>query len=270
MKNPLISIVIPTKNSERTLNECLDSIEEQTYQNYELIIVDGFSKDKTRAIAKRRTDKFFTSPLPMSGARNLGFSKAKGGIFISIDSDMVLERTVLEDVIAKMGGNGGLIIPEVGCGSGFISKCKDLEKRCYIGDETIEAARAFKRKAFEDTGGYDGNLILGEDWDFHWRLKERYRIGRTDAKTEHNTKHLSLIYDLKKAYRYGNSLPRYLAKKNTQSKEWLNLKKLFFIRHFQKLIREPLYALGLTFIKCAEYAAGFAGFLAAKVVEKNE
>ena len=51
--NSLISIVIPTKNSADTLTLCLESIKKQTYPNYELIIVDGFSSDKTIDIARK-------------------------------------------------------------------------------------------------------------------------------------------------------------------------------------------------------------------------
>jgi glycosyltransferase involved in cell wall biosynthesis len=265
MKEPMISIVIPTKNSERTLEACLDSIKTQTYQNYELIIVDGFSKDKTRAIAERHTDEIFTSPESLPAARNLGFSKAKGDLFISIDSDMVLEKDVLEEIAGGMSGHGGLIIPEIGYGSDFISKCKDLEKRCYVGDEIIEAARAFSRDAFFAVNGYDPNLLFGEDWDIHLRIKKRFCVGRIKAKVMHNAMNLSLTSNIKKAYRYGKTLPRYLAKNHSQSKKWLTLKRNFFFRHFAKLRREPIYALGLLFIKSMEYVTGFAGFLVAKI-----
>jgi len=48
MKNkPLVSVVIPTYNSEKTLKKCLESIKRQTYKNIEIIVVDKFSKDRT-------------------------------------------------------------------------------------------------------------------------------------------------------------------------------------------------------------------------------
>lgn len=265
MKNPSISIVIPTKNSEKTLKECLESLKNQTYQDYELIIVDAFSQDRTRNIAERFSCKYLTSPESMSGARNLGFSEAKGKIFLSIDSDMILEETLLEEVAAKIDGHGALIIPEVGYGTDFLSRCKDLEKRCYVGDEIIEAARAFSHKAFHAVEGYDANLIFGEDWDIHWRIKGRFSTSRTKARILHNTQHLSLISDLKKAYLYGKTLPRYLAKNHPQSKEWLDPWKTFFIRHFAKLSKEPVSALGLFFLKGMKYTVGFMGLLAAKL-----
>ena len=100
---------------------------------------------------------------------------------------MVLERTVLEEIAAKMTGFDALIIPEIGYGSGFLSDCKDLEKRCYIGDPIMESARVFSRDAFEAIGGYDPSLLLAEDWDIHDRLKEGRRMGRTTSMVMHNT-----------------------------------------------------------------------------------
>jgi glycosyltransferase involved in cell wall biosynthesis len=261
----MISVVIPTKNSERTLGKCLESLRDQTYQDFELIIVDGFSDDRTLEIAGMHTDRFFTEGGTIPAARNLGFSKAKGGIFVSIDSDMVLERNLLEDIAAKIESYDALIIPEVGYGSDFISRCKDLEKRCYIGDELVESARAFRREVFDAVEGYDRNLVFGEDWDLHWRIKERSGIGRTDARLMHNTENISMASHLKKAYRYGSTLPRYLRKKHLQARMWLLPQNLFYIKHFRKLMKEPMHAAGLLVIKTLEYAVGSIGFLAAKL-----
>lgn len=261
----LLSIVIPTKNSGKTLKQCLDSIKTQTYRDYELIIVDGHSRDGTIEIAKQFTDKIFTRGVTLPAARNFGFSNAKGGVFVSIDSDQILEEKVLEEIAAGISGHGALIIPEVGYGSNFMSRCKDLEKRCYLEDPVIEAARAFTREAFEAVEGYDPTLHFGEDWDIHLRIKERFTIGRVASRMLHSTEHLSLQSDLKKAYLYGKSLPRYMDKNHHHSRQWGDPKRHFFIRHFRKLIKEPKYAFGLTVIKLMEYAAGLAGFISVKL-----
>ena len=259
-----ITVVIPTKNSGKTLQLCLDSIRDQTYKNYELIVVDGGSTDGTIELAKKYTKKVFVSRHGRSEARNFGFSKADGEIFISIDSDMILEPDVFGEAAGNMGEHGGLIIPEIGYGKDFVSKCKDLEKRCYIGDEIIESSRVFSREAFKAVGGYDTNLVFGEDWDIHSRIKEKFSIGRIDSRMLHNTANLDFIEDLRKAYLYGNTLPRYFAKGHSQAKEWKKPSKFFFIRHFSKLKREPFHTAGLVVIKGMEYTAGLAGFVSAK------
>lgn len=225
--------------------------------------MDGFSRDGTEGIARRYADKFLQSRGFIPRARNLGFANAKGDIYFSVDSDMILEPNVLEEISSAMGGNGALIVPETGYGSDFISRCKDLEKRCYVGDRLIESARAFSPAAFRGAGEYDPMLIFGEDWDLHSRLASRYPIGRINARLLHNTQGQSLAYDLKKAYKYGKSLPAYLAKGHAQSRDWFNPRSIFFVRHFFKLVREPALGLGISLIKGMEYFAGLIGYLAA-------
>lgn len=270
MQEPQISIVIPTKNSEKTFKSCLKSIQSQTYQNYEIIVVDCFSTDNTATIAKQFTDKFFVSNCGCAEARNLGFSKASGNIFLSLDSDMIMEKTLLKEILVKMNGYGGLVIPEIGHGTNFLSKCKDLEKRCYLGDETIESARVFSAEAFFASNCYDKDLVIGEDRDLHCRIRDMFSIGRTEARLLHNTEYLSLFSNLKKAYNYGKSFHQYMKKDRREARRWYNLGNLLFIRHFSKLTNEPIYALGLFFIKTMEYVAGLIGFLTAKLKFKGE
>jgi len=264
MKKPLISIVIPTKNSEKTIRECLESIKGQTYQNYEVIVVDAFSKDATKKITGEYSGRYFTSSTSLPGARNFGFSKAKGDIFISIDSDMILEKTILEEAVEKMPEHKVLIIPEIGYGTNFLSKCKNLEKKCYMGDSNVESARIFSREVHNAVNGYNEDLYLGEDRDFHCRIKKKFKIGRIKSKVFHNTRHLTLISDLKKTYAYGKSLPKLIETGHSQ-RMFSNPGKIFFINNFSKLKSEPVTAAGLLIVRSMEYAAGIAGFIVAKV-----
>ena len=79
----LVSVVIPTYNSEKTLAKCLESIKNQTYKNIEVIVVDKFSVDQTVENAKKFNAKIIQSSAEMSKARNIGLSKthknSKGG-----------------------------------------------------------------------------------------------------------------------------------------------------------------------------------------------
>jgi glycosyltransferase involved in cell wall biosynthesis len=59
MNNLLVSVIIPTYNSSRTLEKCLESIKNQSYKNIEIIVVDNNSKDNTKEIALKFTDKVF-------------------------------------------------------------------------------------------------------------------------------------------------------------------------------------------------------------------
>jgi hypothetical protein len=164
-----------------------------------------------------------------------------------------------------MDDYGALIIPEVGLGEDYLSRCKDLEKRCYVGDPLIESARVFSRAAFEAVKGYDETLHFAEDWDLHSRIQSRFSIGRTESRLYHNTKGLSMVHDLRKSFLYGKTLPSYLAKNDSRGKEWLRVKNFFFIRNAGKLAHEPLLAVGLIIIKGTEYFFGFLGFISSKL-----
>jgi len=265
MKGPLISITIPTRNSEKTIKQCLESIAAQTYRNYEIIIVDGHSTDRTMEIAKEYTERILQSSASLPAARNLGFSKAKGQILVSIDSDMILEKDLLKETAEKIDGCSALIFPEIGYGTNFMSRCKDLEKRCYLGDELMESTRAFSRKAFDSVNGYNETLHFGEDRDIHIRIAKKFPIGRTSSRILHNTEHLSFSSNLRKSYYYGKSLPRYFEENKSETREWFRPGRKLFINYYPTLLKSPLYAAGLLFIKGLEYAAGVLGFMSAKL-----
>ena len=90
-QSPLVSIIIPTLNSERVINYCLQSIKKQNYKNYEIIIVDNGSKDKTIEIAKKYTKKIFHNSLKSAEAsKAFGLTKASGKYIALIDSDNIL------------------------------------------------------------------------------------------------------------------------------------------------------------------------------------
>ena len=114
----------------------------------------------------------------------------------------------------------GIIIPEISFGEGYWAKCKALEKNCYVGDETIEAARFFNRKLITKIGGYDKKMISGEDWDLMIRAKEQgAKIGRVDSHINHNEGKMSLIGDLKKKLYYSKKSSNYLDKHFTGSSD---------------------------------------------------
>ena len=78
MKKPLLSVIVPTKNSERFLERCLKSIKSQTYKNLEIIVVDNNSNDKTKEIAEKYTKLVFNKGPERSAQRNFGVLKSKG------------------------------------------------------------------------------------------------------------------------------------------------------------------------------------------------
>jgi len=96
MDEPLVSIVIPTCNSGKTLPLCLESIKRQTYRNIEVIVVDSYSTDRTVEIAKRWNAKVILTHGGLLWARYVGHLYARGLIELLLDSDQILDPTAVE------------------------------------------------------------------------------------------------------------------------------------------------------------------------------
>jgi glycosyltransferase involved in cell wall biosynthesis len=261
--NALVSVIVPTKNSEATLEACLRSIKKQTYADIEMRVVDSFSADKTQKIAENHGARIVAVNAKRSKARNIGVEKAKGEVILFVDSDMELDSTVVEECVKKVReGYHAVIVPEVSVGQGFWARCKALEKLCYIGDEMIEAARFFRKDIFDAVGGYDLELEAGEDWDLDQRVRRAgYRIGRIYAFVRHNEGWLSLREAILKKHYYGKTIERYRMKHPEEAKQQLKLIRPAFVRNWRKLFRDPIHALGMLFMKFCEFVAGGTGYL---------
>lgn len=105
MNQPLVSISIPTRNSEAFIGRCLDSVFAQTYPNLEVIIVDGCSRDNTRSIAGRYDLKLLDDSRGLLSARKLGSEAAAGEYVLLLDSDQILEPSAVERAIRVMDDN---------------------------------------------------------------------------------------------------------------------------------------------------------------------
>lgn len=110
-ENPLISIIIPTYNRAELIGETLDSIQTQTYKNWECIIVDDGSTDDTEAVvnrylAKDNRLKFYKRPTEHlrggSGARNYGLKQSQGQYIQWFDSDDLMEPTKIDKKVTQL------------------------------------------------------------------------------------------------------------------------------------------------------------------------
>ncbi len=96
-----LSIIIPTLNEEKYLPKLLDSIKSQTFKDYEIIVSDGNSKDKTRQIAKKFGCKVVKGVgLPAVG-RNKGAKAARGELLLFLDADVILPEKFLESTLKE-------------------------------------------------------------------------------------------------------------------------------------------------------------------------
>lgn len=96
----MISIIIPAFNEEGYLPRLLESIKKQAYKNYEIIVADANSKDKTRQIAKRYGCRIVKGGMPAVG-RNNAAKAAKGDILLFLDADIQFDKNFLKNTIKE-------------------------------------------------------------------------------------------------------------------------------------------------------------------------
>jgi glycosyltransferase involved in cell wall biosynthesis len=177
--SPLISIVITTKNEEKNIQACLESIQGQTYRNIEIIVVDNFSTDRTQEIARQYTSKLFSKGPERSAQRNYGMIDiAQGEYVMFVDADMILAPGLIGACVRRIqaGDCLALHIREIVLGVNFLSKVRRFERTFYDGT-AVDGARFFLKRAFVQVGGFDAELFKegsGEDWDIDKLIK---RIG---------------------------------------------------------------------------------------------
>jgi arabinofuranan 3-O-arabinosyltransferase len=181
---------------------------------------------------------------------------------------MVLEPDVVAQAVRRAeAGAGSVVVPETSFGTGFWARVKALERSCYLGDETIEAARAFTRGAFDAVGGYDEGIVAGpEDWDLHQRVRAaRFRTARTEAFIHHDEGRLTLRETMATKYYYGKSTRAYLLKHGDDARRQLTVARPAFLRQWRRLAARPVLAIAVIVMKSAELAAGAAGLLVSEV-----
>jgi glycosyltransferase involved in cell wall biosynthesis len=269
---PLVSVVVPTFNSEWFLERCLRSVREQTYPCIEVIVVDKNSKDKTVAIAKGFGVKVFVIEAEERCTQmNYGVKKAKGEFVYIVGSDFVLEQAVVEEAVEKcvIEGYDAVCVHNTSDPSvSFWAKVRKLERDCYAGDELNVAARFLKKSVFESIGGFDESLIAAEDYDLHNRLlRVGYKIGRIRAQEVHIGEPRSLLEVAEKHYYYGKTIGKYIRKSPEKARKQLSPIRLSYLRHLKDFLKHPVLTVGFIFYQLVRYTASFSGFIVASSCE---
>lgn len=262
LKHPmLISVIINTKNEEKSIEKCLKSLLAQSYpaENIEIIVVDNNSSDKTREISLKYTEKVFNRGPERSAQKNFGVEKSKGEYFIHLDADMVLGENVVAECVEKVSRDKNIValyIPEIVTGKSFFSKVRRFERRFYDGT-AIDAVRFIRKDRFLEAGSFDEKLYACEDWDLDKRIKKLGKVEIIQAVLYHNEEEFNLAKYLAKKEYYSKNLDVYIEK---WGKNDPDIKKQFgfyyrFIGVFaengkcRKFIRHPLLAAGMFFLR---------------------
>jgi len=184
-----VSVVITTKNEEKNIENCLKSIQLQTWTNIEIIVVDNNSSDKTKELSRKYTELVFDKGPERSAQRNYGLVDIATGVYgMFIDADMILTPNLIKTCVETIctSDAAGLHIDEFILGRGFLSKIRRFERSFYSGT-VIDGVRFFRIDSFSRIGGFDFTLPPGpEDWDLDMRLKELGPLKLIPNKAESN------------------------------------------------------------------------------------
>ena len=277
MSIPLVSVIIACKNNQEYISQCLESLKNQTYTNWELIIVDNFSTDGTFEIAKKYTDKVFQLGPERSTQFNFGFKQSKGEIIYRIGAEYLLQPDVLQKCVAKIAeGFDAVALHNRSKGDSIWAKVRYLERESYKNDETVVAVRFFRREVFEKVGGFDETLIANEDFDLHNRIVDAgYRWAHADAVEEHLGEPKSLGEVWKKFYYYGRSIGNYIKKDKSRNSKHIKIIRPSFAKIYPELRKDWKLFIAFYIYMATKFIAGGFGYVVGpqkflKTDEKNK
>jgi len=179
----MLSIIIPTLNEEKFLPRLLDSIKKQNFLEYEVIVSDGGSTDKTKEIALEHSCLFVidSEHHHPSWQRNNGAAIAHGDVFLFLDADTVLQDNFLERVLKEFEKRN-----LVGAGFYFTFNPNSFSYnifswlansfcflRQYFSPASVGAGLLARREAHERVKGFDPEVLLAEDYDYCDRIAKQ-------------------------------------------------------------------------------------------------
>lgn len=207
MNSELISIIVPVYKSESLLSKCIESVLEQTYQNFELILVDDGSPDASGTICDYYKNKdvrvlvIHKENGGASDARNVGLKIANGEYICFLDSDDYLEKNFLSEAIGKIGSAdyyvSGLKMFGKGDDAKFVSSAsgyfsiKDLFEMVFYKIPQIylcgPCCKLFKKDIIvKHKIQFDPTIRCGEDTDFNLNYLRNAKLAYVDEGIYYN------------------------------------------------------------------------------------
>ncbi|MEN9519552.1 MAG: hypothetical protein RLZZ381_2140 [Cyanobacteriota bacterium] len=193
---PQISVIVPAYNAERTILETIQSVQQQTFQDFEIIVIDDGSQDQTvklvQTIQDQRLQIFAYENGGVSVARNRGISHATGEFVAFLDADdlWTIDKLELQLTALKENPKAGVAyswtcfmdVDEQGKPVSFLPSSKysfagNVYKNLLVSDFIHSGSNTLiRRAAIESTGKFDPTLKSCEDWDYWLRLATRWHF----------------------------------------------------------------------------------------------
>ena len=148
---PLISVVIPVYNAEKSLRRCVDSFLSQTFEDFEILLINDGSLDASEKICAEYADNYGNIRTytiennGVSAARNYGVSKARGEYIVFTDSDDFVQPDYLSELSKPVLAGFSLAL----CGFNYVDDYSGKNKKPAIPDETAEYTVANKNMLYK-------------------------------------------------------------------------------------------------------------------------
>lgn len=180
----MLSIIIPTKNEESSLPRLLNCLKNQSFQDFEIIIADANSNDKTRVIAKQFNAKIVRGGLPGVG-RNNGAKFAKFNNLLFLDADVCFPVDFLKNNMHEFVSN------DYDCAAPYVKPLSDrfdynlvhfsanvcFKALSYVAPVAAGFHIFVKKDVFNSVGGFDADVPFGEDFHFVHKASKKNKFG---------------------------------------------------------------------------------------------
>ena len=264
ISQPLVSVILATRNEEKNVERCLKSLKDQTYSLIEIFVVDNDSSDTTRTLAENYTPNIYNlkEHISLDGIKNFrgaqvnfGVQKCDGSIIFFPDADMAFDRNLIENAVNLLQKFDALFVPEVILGRGFFGKIRNFE-RSFYNMTPVDAIRFIRKDFFLNAGGFDEkNIDFGaDDWDITKQMKNaNCYFGITSSKKYHHEEWLDFRTYLQKKHTYINSFKGYIEKwgrNDPDIRKQFGIEYRFFGVFFEngkwkRLINHPVLTIGM-------------------------
>jgi len=187
-----ISVIIPAFNEEKYIMNVFDGLRGQTFRDFETIVVDGNSTDRTRDIARKHARVVVEKRRGIGRARNSGAKAANGSILVFLDADTKPSRKLLETYYGAFKDTGdvaatGPILPlektnkRVNLGYKVVSVLLVKSSILFGRPSIVGSNFAVRRSIFEKVKGFNEKYLTYEDWDLSLRIRKLGRIAYLDG-----------------------------------------------------------------------------------------